>query len=123
MIRRPSDGFEGYVQTQFGNYSDKRNEFTLNLPVVSDKLLVRVSGLMQQRDGYTYDLQNGKDLDNQNYYAWRIGVTLKPSDDFENYLLYYGTNISDHSASFILANVNAGMNFGSIPLGRGSSRP
>jgi iron complex outermembrane receptor protein len=88
--RHPTDRFEGYIQTEFGDYGDKKNEFALNLPIVDDKLIVRVAGLMQQRDGYTRDLQDGQYLDNQNYYAWRIGVTLKPSDDFENYFLYDG---------------------------------
>jgi iron complex outermembrane receptor protein len=88
--KHPTDGFEGYVETQFGNYGEKKNDFALNVPVVSDRLFVRLSGLMQQRDGYTYNLENGQYLDNQNYYAWRIGVTLKPSDDFQNYFLYDG---------------------------------
>ena len=88
--KHPTNRFEGYVETQFGDYGDKKNDFALNVPVVPDKLLVRVSGLMQQRDGYTHDLADGKYLDNQNYYAWRVGVTFKPSDDFENYFLYDG---------------------------------
>jgi iron complex outermembrane receptor protein len=45
---------------------------------------------MQQRDGYTKDVQNGKDLDNKNFYAWRVGVTLRPTDDIENDFLYDG---------------------------------
>jgi iron complex outermembrane receptor protein len=102
--KRPTDRFEGYVQTQFGDYGDKKNEFALNVPVVADKLTVRVAGQMEQRDGYTRDIQTGADLDNQNYYAWRIGVTLKPSDDFENYLLYDGYwQDSDGSSAILLA--------------------
>ena len=111
--KHPTDNFEGYVQTQFGNYSDKKNEFALNIPVVADKLLVRVAGQMEQRDGYTHDLQNGEYLDNRNYYAWRIGVTLKPSDDFENYFLYDGYWQDSDGSSAILQSVNP-----NIVLGR-----
>ena len=101
---RPTNRFEGYAATEFGDYGDKRNEFAVNIPVIDDKLLVRVSGLMQQRDGYNLDLQNGEYLDNQNYYAWRVAVTLKPSDDFENYFLYDGYwQDSNGSAEVLLA--------------------
>ncbi len=104
--KHPTDRFEGYIQTQFGNYSDKKNEFALNIPVVTDKLLVRIAGQMEQRDGYTRDLQTGVDLDNRSYYAWRIGVTLKPSDDFENYLLYDGYWQDSNGSSAILLSAN-----------------
>ncbi len=104
--KRPTNNFEGYLKTTFGNYSDKENEFALNIPIISDKLLVRVSGQMQQRDGYTLDLQKvGQPdpyLDNRNYYAWRIGVTLRPTDDIENYFLYDGYwQDSDGAADFL----------------------
>jgi iron complex outermembrane receptor protein len=104
--KHPTNGFEGYIQTQFGDYGDKKNDFALNIPVVADKLLVRVAGQMEQRDGYTHDLQNGQNLDNRNYYAWRIGVTLKPADDFENYLLYDGYWQDSNGSAAILQNAN-----------------
>jgi iron complex outermembrane receptor protein len=111
--RRPTDRFEGFVQTQFGSYSDNKNDFALNLPVVDGKLLVRVNGEMQQRDGYTRDLRDGVYLDNQNYYSWRIGITLKPSDSFENYFLYDGYWQDSNGSSAILRAANP-----NIVLGR-----
>jgi len=104
--KRPTNEFEGYIKTTFGNYGDKENEFVVNVPVVSDKLTIRVGGQMQQRDGYTHDMQTGQDLDNRNYYAWRIGVTFRPTDDFENYLLYDGYWQDSDGASDVLTIVN-----------------
>jgi iron complex outermembrane receptor protein len=104
--KRPTNDFEGYIQTTFGNYGDKENEFAVNVPIVDDKLLVRVSGQMQQRDGYTKDLQTGAELDNRNYYAWRVGVTFRPTDDFENYLVYDGYWQDSDGTSDILLKVN-----------------
>jgi iron complex outermembrane recepter protein len=102
--KRPTNEFEGYIQTTFGNYSDKENEFAINVPIVDDKLLVRVSGQMQQRDGYTKDEQTGVDLDNRNYYAWRVGVTFRPTDDIDNYLVYDGYwQDSDGTSDILLA--------------------
>jgi len=101
--QRPTNAFEGYLRTTFGNYGDKENELAVNIPVIEDKLLIRVAGQMQQRDGYVTDLATGKDLDNKNYYAWRVGVTVRPTDDFENYLLYDGYWQDSNGGSNIFA--------------------
>jgi iron complex outermembrane receptor protein len=114
--KHPTNDLEGYIQTTFGNYGDKENEFAVNVPVVDDKLLVRVSGQMQQRDGYTRDLQTGVDLDNRNYYAWRVGVTLRPTDDFENYLVYDGYWQDSDGTSDVLQAVNPHFQLAQIPL-------
>ena len=104
--KRPANTLEGYLQTTFGNYGDKEVEGAVNVPVVPDKLLVRIAGQMQQRDGYTKNLEDGSYLDDRNYYAWRVGVTLRPTDDFENYLLYDGYWQDTHGASNMLARIN-----------------
>jgi iron complex outermembrane receptor protein len=114
--KHPTNDFDGYLQTTFGNYGDKENEFAINVPVVDDKLLVRVAGQMQQRDGYTKDLQNGAELDNRNYYAWRVGVTMRPTDDFENYFLYDGYWQDSDGTSDIIRSIDPGKVFGSIPI-------
>jgi iron complex outermembrane receptor protein len=104
--KRPTNDLNGYVQTTFGDYDDYEEEFAVNVPVIEDKLLVRVAGQMQKRDGYTKDLSTGQYLDDRDYYAWRIGVTLRPTDDFENYLLYDGYWQDSNGGSNILTRVN-----------------
>ncbi|HTJ63071.1 MAG TPA: TonB-dependent receptor plug domain-containing protein, partial [Alphaproteobacteria bacterium] len=109
--KKPTNQFEGYFRTTFGNYGNKENEFAVNIPIVEDKLLVRAAGQMQQRDGYTQNLLTGKDLDNKDYYAWRIGVTLKPTDDFQNYLLYDGYWQHTNGTGTIVSFINPGFQF------------
>jgi iron complex outermembrane receptor protein len=103
--KRPTDNYEGYLRVGFGNYSDKEVEGALNIPIIKDKLTVRIAGQMQQRDGYTHDEATGKDLDDKNYYAWRVGVLMKPTDDIQNYLVYDGywqdTNGSSNIVRYI----------------------
>ena len=67
--QRPTNDFGGYLQTTFGDYSDYEEEFAVNVPVVEDKVLLRVAGQMQKRDGYTKDLGSGQYLDDRDYYA------------------------------------------------------
>ncbi len=114
--KRPANDYDGYIKTTFGNYGDKENEFAINVPIVQDKLTVRIAGQMQQRDGYTHDEQTGKDLDDRNFYAWRVGVTFKPTDDIQNYFLYDGYWQDSNGSSNVTTYVNPGKTFASINL-------
>lgn len=89
QTRRPTNELEGYVDAAIGNYSSRELEFALNLPVVDDRLLVRVAGRRQVRDGYTRTLgtpshPNGLDLDDRDNWSGRLSVTLKPFDGVRN---------------------------------------
>jgi iron complex outermembrane receptor protein len=114
--KKPTNAYEGYLQVGFGNYADKEVQGAVNIPIVSDKLMVRIAGQMQQRDGYTQELTQNKDLDNKDFYAWRVGVTLRPTDDIENYFMYDGYYQHSNGSSNIVSYLNTGHTFAEIPL-------
>jgi len=99
--KKPTSELGGWVQGRIGNYQDREVEGALNLPVVEDKLLVRVVGAYHDRDGYTRDVTFNKDRDNTHWYSGRIGITFKPTDGIENYLMVYGSRSSNNGAGFI----------------------
>ncbi len=121
--KRPTNEYEGYGLVTFGNYNNKQVEGAINIPIIQDKLLLRVAGQMQQRDGYTTNIANGQDLDNVNYYSWRAGVILRPTDDLENYFLYDGYWQDSNAGATIPTYLNAHFTLASIPLGPGLSLP
>ena len=91
---RPVNASEGYVRAEFGNYNDRRIEGAINVPMADGKVLLRVAGDLGQRDGYTKDVGpnfSGRDYDNLDYDSFRVGLTLRPFEGFENYtvLRYY----------------------------------
>src|ERR1700733_1967522 len=86
--KRPTNNFEGYLQAQFGDYNLHAEEGAVNIPIIDDKLMVRAAFNIDQRDGFTHDYTTGKDLDNRDYWAFRLGVTWRPTDDLENYIVY-----------------------------------
>lgn len=88
--QKPTNDFEGYVQAKIGNYDNQQFEGAVNVPIVDDKVLLRVAGAYQDRDGYTYDEVWDKNRDNMHWYSGRVGLTLKPFEDFENYTMAYG---------------------------------
>lgn len=54
--KRPTNKFEGYVQAQLGNYNDREFSAAVNIPVVSDRLMIRAAVQKVDRDGYTKDV-------------------------------------------------------------------
>jgi len=89
--QKPTNDFEGYAQVTLGSYNWHEVEAAVNVPIVSDKVLLRLSGDVSMRDGYTKDVGTffpGKDYDNRNFWAFRASLVLRPTDDFENYTIF-----------------------------------
>jgi iron complex outermembrane receptor protein len=106
--KHPTNNFEGYVQLTLGDYNRQGVEAAINIPIVEDKLLVRIAGAKETRDGYTYDIGTRQDLDNRDYWSGRIGVTWRPTDDFENYLVYDSLYNHTNGTGLILQTINKG---------------
>lgn len=82
--RKPTDQFEGYVAAGVGARDHREFEGVINVPVVADKLLVRVGASHNRTDGFIYDQYQGKSLSDTNYWVGRASVTLRPNDRIEN---------------------------------------
>jgi len=121
--KRPTNNFEGYAMVTAGNYADHEFQGAVNIPIVTDKVLLRIATNIQNRDGYTKVLNTGGNLDDRDSAAWRVGLTLRPTDDIENYLVYDGYWQHQNGSSAILDAINPGIVFSSIPLGGGKSLP
>lgn len=104
--KRPTDRYEGYLRAQLGQLNDRKIEGALNVPIVADKLMVRIAAQREVRDGYTRDILTGVDSDNIDYWSWRVGMTVKPTDRIENYLLYRGSYRHEHGNARVLLGVN-----------------
>lgn len=91
--QRPTSKFEAEIKGQVGNFDLRETSGMLNLPL-GDIGALRVAAIYHKRDGYTKDIGNGRDYDDENYHSFRIGLTLRPFAGFENYTLvdYYKSN-------------------------------
>lgn len=104
---KPTNGFGGYIQGTVGNYNRRDVEGVLNLPIVPDKVLLRVSGEINRRDGYTLNLFDGKKLDDLAYEVARVSLILRPADWFENYTVFNYNHADQNGNSAVLTAVNA----------------
>ena len=119
--KKPTNAVEGYADVKFGNYNNREFEAALNVPVVADKLMIRIAGSHQERDGYTTDIGPffpGKKYDNRDHWAFRLGVTFKPIETVENYLLIdtYQRHTTGTGNKLLAVNFNApfGQIFGAL---------
>lgn len=92
VTQKPTNYLEGYLEGGIGNYDNRELQGALNLPIVSDKVLLRVSGKGQWRDGYTRSLgtpsyPDGIDLDNVNTKSGRLSLTIRPNERLQNDLV------------------------------------
>jgi iron complex outermembrane receptor protein len=89
--QKPTDTFGCYAQGTVGNYSAGQFEGAVNMPLVKDKVLLRVAGFYQGHDGYQYNLYTGHDILGTEREGARVSLTVNFSDSLRNELVadYY----------------------------------
>ena len=80
----PTYELGGYAQGTLGNYSWLGFEGAVNVPIMADKLAIRVAGQVQSRKGYTKNMSGWKDQDNLNSRAYRVSVLAEPVEGIKN---------------------------------------
>ncbi|MEG3162770.1 hypothetical protein U1763_19895 [Sphingomonas sp. LB2R24] len=116
--QRPTTRREGYVQLEYGNLRDVRTEFAVNLPIVDDKVLLRVAGEVGRRDGYTKDVGPtfaGKDYDNLDYQSVRASLILRPVAGLELYTVGRYYHSDTNGPGTILEQFNPALGAGVLP--------
>jgi len=75
-----TDGYSGYADAEYGNYNSVKVQGAINVPL-SETLAVRLAGTTIQRDGYTTNVFDGRDIDDRNIYALRGSVRWLPTEN------------------------------------------
>ena len=105
----PKDDLEARLQLGYGNYNNREVDAMFNVPLVQDKLLVRLAFNGGWRDGFTHvlstpDHPGGVDQDDRNFSSVRGSVTFKPTDGFQNdTIVTYSKYTGNGSPRFITA--------------------
>jgi iron complex outermembrane receptor protein len=102
---RPERSFSASLRAQGTTYSGQGYEGVLNTPLSHD-LLLRLGFQYFSRDGYTHDVATGKDYDSKRYWTSRLGLTWRPSEEVQNYLLGYYTGSRDNGTGTVIEAVN-----------------
>ncbi len=85
---KPSDQFEAMASVDLGNYENRRFEGMINLPVVDDRLDIRVAGEWTKRNGYTFNEATDRSVDGRDLWSGRVTLGWKPIEKLQTYLIW-----------------------------------
>jgi iron complex outermembrane receptor protein len=85
---KPSDQFEAMASVDIGNYQNRRLEAMINLPIVDDRLDLRVAGEWTKRRGYTFNEETDQSVDGRDLWSGRVTLGWKPSEQIQTYLVW-----------------------------------
>jgi iron complex outermembrane recepter protein len=74
----PSDQFEAMASADWGNYHNRRYEGMINIPIVGDKLAIRLAGEWTKRDGYSFNTLTNQPIDGRDLWSTRATLRWKP---------------------------------------------
>ena len=107
---KPTDQFEAMLSADWGNYLNRRYEGMVNIPIVDDRLDIRVAGEWTKRDGYSFNETTANLLTGA--ICGRVVCTIgfKPAADVQTYFVWEHFSESDdrlRSGKQTLRNRNA----------------
>ena len=92
---KPTDQFEAMISGDVGNYSERRLEGMLNVPIVDDRADLRVAGEWTKRQGYTFDETTNERVDGRDLWSGRMTLGMKPFEHLQAYLVWEHFNEDD----------------------------
>jgi outer membrane receptor protein involved in Fe transport len=92
----PTGRLEAFVQAQLGNYSEKQFSGMINLPLIGDKLALRIAGAYLDRDGFTTNLAGGPKLDGRKQETFRATLAINPTDRLHASVLWQHYHENDN---------------------------
>ncbi len=81
---KPTNDFGGFITTRAGDYGYTETLGALNIPIVNDKVLLRIAGDYDHRAGYVDDVYSNSTPGTVLHEAGRVSLTLKPTDWLQN---------------------------------------
>jgi iron complex outermembrane recepter protein len=90
VTKRPSEEFSGYAKLTGGSYDQIKFEGAVG-GALSDTFMMRVSGSLNDHDGYVKNRLGGR-LNDGNDQAYRVQALWTPTDNFDLLLNARGTN-------------------------------
>ncbi|WP_313808389.1 TonB-dependent receptor [Sphingobium sp.] len=100
ITKKPTNELDGYLRLTYGNYDARTAEGAIGGALVDDKLLVRVSGKYEKRDGYGKNLFNGHDIDDRDAYSFRGTLLWRISPDASATVIVDHTREKDNNYGF-----------------------
>src|SRR6185312_4512425 len=71
-----------------GSYHQRRFEGMLNLPIVDDRVDLRIAGEWTKRQGYSFNELTDQRIDGRDLWSGRVTLGVKPLENLQMYLVW-----------------------------------
>ena len=88
ITAKPTDQFEAQLSGDIGNYRNRRFEGMINVPLVDDRLDLRVAGEWTKRNGYSTNELTGDPIDGRDLWSSRVSLSWKPLENLQTTLVW-----------------------------------
>ena len=85
---KPTDQFEAMASADIGNYGNRRLEGMINVPIVDDRLDLRIAGEWTKRQGYSFNELTDSRIDGRDLWSGRVSITWKPFENVQTNLVW-----------------------------------
>jgi len=85
---KPTDQFEAMASADIGNYKNRRFEAMVNLPLLDDRVDLRIAGEWTKRNGYTTNAITGSQVDGRDLWSSRVSLAWKPLQNLQTTLVW-----------------------------------
>ena len=85
---KPTDQFEAMASGEIGSYHQRRFEGMINLPIVDDRLDIRIAGEWTKRQGYSFNQITDQRIDGRDLWSGRVSIGWKPFENLQTNLVW-----------------------------------
>ncbi|MDB6062728.1 MAG: TonB-dependent receptor [Verrucomicrobiaceae bacterium] len=104
----PDYQVDGYIKGDYGTKNYRSVEGAVNVPIVDEKVALRVAGEVRRQDGLDKNLSGGPDFNNLHQQSYRISLLLNPTDKIESTTIYDHFTANETNAAERIYNVEPG---------------
>jgi iron complex outermembrane receptor protein len=107
QTQQPTNNFGGYVSVQYGNLDKLITEGAINLPIIKDKVLLRLAASYQQGGAFVHNLYDGRTLGDTDGFSGRATLLLRPVDKLTNVTTVQFGHLYGTPTAYALRSVDA----------------
>jgi outer membrane receptor protein involved in Fe transport len=88
ISQKPKFVAEAKLSGDVSNFNSSRLEGMVNIPLVEDKVALRLAGAWTKRDGYAVNELNDHPIDGRDLWSTRLSLRVQPSDRLDMNLIW-----------------------------------
>ncbi len=85
---KPTDQFEAMASIDIGNYGNRRFEGMINVPIIDDRVDLRIAGEWTKRQGYSVNEITDQRIDGRDLWSGRVTLGFKPTEKLQTTLAW-----------------------------------